>query len=633
MSEASSHTKYPSLREWMIADESLSQLSQPLVRLGALYHLDDHNDDDTVIRKIRALLDDADKDADLTKKIPDYLFYLHAAVYLANKNDFQGVKWIIQALVDSSHDNSRFVQIALASCYRFPLAPLISLVLDLSIKKKDISLIEELTEYSEDDFIEWAQKSQVEQSQLFQTFLARLTSIKKLNRKPGMALGLGVILRRPVQHDIGFAHTGFISLQGLDKNYWILPYDISKVINKDNPLLGQSIWQMQGYSGRRAIIVYKDHEPYEIKCVYLLPSALLSADEQEAHLMDLISNGYGTDLATVHSKWSTEKGDRYRLITASGSTSVRSFMAKKQHRGNVFIAHRDNHQPLSTKYSLGKENISKVLDLFIDNTDLGFAVNAARLSKTKRPMNLLLSDRGKYWKQSGESQPAEALYAVEEAPWGLSPFVLVDEYSTSDRVAILSKFFTHSPDNYGITASNFRGRDGHLMARVVKANGKTLKKPLDEAINPGTPIFHRIWIDENQPDKKERDEIIFLTRFALEGACKLCFGIGHEICPTCGGEASTPCGVCKGEGNVPCSACLGTQRCTTCGGAGRYSDTGRTCVKCGGTGLCKYCQKRQGRVRCSNKCEYGRIKCSACLGNGTIECKCGGKKRGRFIEL
>ena len=622
--------EYTSLREWMLDKSALDALGNPLIRLGALYHLDDHYDDDVVIEKLKTLLRSADEDTQLHDKMSDALFYLHAAISLANKNDFEGVNWIVRALATAPDKNKKFAEIALGSCYHFPLATILTLALDLSIKEDDIASLEELIKYSEDDFIDWSQKPQNEQGLLFNNLVDRIDGVRKLNRKPGYELGIGTILKRPVQYDIGFPYTGFISLGITNGEAWVLPYEPSMVINKNNPSLRQSIWQMQAYAGRKAIIVYKNTEPFEVKYIYLLPFALLSQDEQEARMMDLLMHGHGAELAIVHSKWSTERGDRYRLITSKGYTSVRSFMANKQRLGNIFIIHPDNPQPLSTKYSINVKNIPDIVNNFIKNTNLDFAVNVAHLTTTKRTSNLILSGKGNYWKQPGDSNFERSLYAIEEAPWGLSPFMLVENYPTPDRVLIINNYFGINPGNYGVVMENLIGNDGHLLAKIITADGQSALRPIDEKINPGTPVFHRSWFDDNN---KERQDIIILSRFKIEGACRLCYGIGYSVCWNCHGEARSICPICKGEGNVTCNACQGSQKCDNCGGRGYYADSGKSCPKCGTTGICKYCRGKNGKVRCKEPgCFHGRIPCPTCSGNRIIKCDCGGTKKGKIVE-
>jgi hypothetical protein len=505
--------------------------------------------------------------------------------------------------------------------------------LDFSDVNREMSSIEKFTEYSEDDLIEWAQKPPVEQLKLYNDFLSLIPAIRSIKRKHDFELGLGLILKQSTNLDNGTTFPGFLAATDSNGSEWILPYESGSIINKNNPLLRQNIGQMQSSAGRRAIVIYKNIEPYEVKHIYLLPFALMPPAEQEIYLTDLLQKVRGAYIGIYHSKWSTERGERYRILTVNGISTVRAYMEPKQKIGSIFIIHPQNPRPLATKYVLGASGYRQAIELFIKNTNLDLAVKAGETQSATKAYHLILSKRGDFWKEIGDDKPDNAIFAVDIVPWGTGKkiFTILEEYPASDRLLIMSSFFSIRPENLGTTAKTTTGKDGHLLAQVVMTNGNIIRRPIDLEIKPGTPVFCRPWID--QKTQKQKIESILLPRFAVDGACSSCFGIGWALCAECRGD-DIICTTCNGTGMVVCSACHGTQKCTLCGGSGVYSDTGHPCLKCNGTGICIYCQKRGGQTRCKAAgCDWGKIKCPSCQGKHISACGCGGNNRGKFIEI
>ena len=376
-------------------------------------------------------------------------------------------------------------------------------------------------------------------------------------------------------------------------------------------------------------MVFTTDQQHEAEFIYFLPFAAMDENEMTAFITRLALEARGTELAVVHSKWTHDSRQRYRLITASGQTLVGSYRARAQTTGDCFLIHPLNPKSLTTRCRIPENRVMDIIESFVDNTPLDFAIHAD--FDKKRGQHLILSAGGERFLKRGD-YPPKALYAVEEAPWGLSPFALsLTEWPLCERVAILERHFESVPESFGIVLDMLEGREGQPLARIVHtATSSIFLKPIDTEVLPGT-LAHCRRIEDRQG--RERIVTTILNRFRVIDACQYCFGYGIRVCPECNGERFVTCPQCLGTGDIPCGRCGGTQVCQVCDGPGYYLDSGRACKRCDGSNVCQSCLKTPGRWSCRECRGRKTVLCGYCGGERVSECECGGPRRGSIIEV
>ena len=658
-----------SLRGRFQSAEALSAGEDPLVRLGALYHLGQKADLPEVRQKLLDLIGPAKPSTGRQSSPEETLFSLHAAVVLAQHGAFEGVEWILHQLHTApTREERALAETALRNCSQFPLAVLLAQSLELSGLDALTGQMEDLMRSSEDELSAFGQKPGEEQLQRSSTLKTQIHGLRKVPRRAGRELVLGTVISWPIQRDFGYRFTGFVSVDRTGSPPLIVPFDLADVLNRDDRPMQQRY--LLNRAGRRAIVAYNTSGNYEVQALYILPFAPLSEDEMEQVMTELALSSEGLDVAVVVVRWSDERGSKYRLLTTSGHTSVQFYRADQQRIGNCFLVHDLNSKPLSTRYQLSEANIAQVVRNFIHHTEIDQATEA----NTVKNRHYLVTRLGKAVTWLGEL-PKDFVYMVEETESGRFVFHLPGNlWRATDRSDILQSFFEKRQDAFGAVLETFKWQDGTLRARVVRAeDGEQKLKPIAEPVQLGTVAY---W---TKNDKNESFANIILDQ-RIEGGCTHCFGTQYRICaecagrgkvtcPDCDGTRFTTCSNCGGDGKEACGHCDGGQRtitcrncggtgtweadcrncsgsgtysgtCKVCQGSGTYADTGRTCRACGGDGsftascrrcsgtgsISGTCKRCEGQGNWTEECRTcggsGRWDCRACHGRGEVPCDC-----------
>jgi hypothetical protein len=538
-----------------------------------------------------------------------------------------------------------------------------------------------LMQLSDDDFFTVSRKHNDEQEQELQAISSLLEKIRSLGR-PDRGISVGTVLSQPAMKDFGYRYTGFIGVEREGRPPLVVPYDLGDVLNRDDRYAQQGVSQLLRTPGRRAVVVHNTAGEREAQVVYLLPFAPLDVGRMNRLIAEVALGAEGLDVAVVINRWKDERGEKYRMLAASGRIGVSSYHASEQRIGNCFFMHEANSgKTLSTRYRLGAQDLSEVLRRFAQNDDVELAACVKRWSnKQGRVVNRLASSKGNTLVKEGEI-PLGAIYGVDTARQRRFLFELPEEiWQPSDRSRILQAFFDRQPGAFGVALENFKWTDGTLRIRMVGTRGDHKIQHVEQAVEPGTLVY---W-ESNEAGES------FATIVAdqwVRGGCPNCFGVGFGICRGCGGTGKSTCYNCGGNGKETCGRCAGSGNyevvcnrcdgdgeltldcrncdgsgtyegdCRVCGGSGRYSDSGNTCKKCGGAGTfsatcrkctgsgtyttgcgrcsgngswneeCKGC-RGSGVWNCSTCSGRGRATCSDCGGERIGHCSCGGNNRG-----
>ena len=618
-----------SLREIFQQTEAFQSSPDPLIRLGALYHLGSKGDDEEQVNEqLEAVLNNENPEKLVTAGSDQFLYFLHVAIRLAQRNKYFGVRWILQCLVAAKNEEARHkALIALKSCNRFPLAVMISIALDLAAPGISINQLDSLMSYSEDSIIDFAQLSIEEQHKKLEELLFSLESIRTMPRQDGFDLSIGILLNRPLGYDIGIPYTGFIYAQPNIGKQLIMPYDTGNVINRESDLLGQSIWNLQRQPGLRALLVYKTGDFPEIDNVYFLPFAHLDEKEMQDRMLRLALIDEPNMVGVVHSIQKNEKGPYYRLITASGKSWIGSRQADRQKQGNCFIDYPGNGRSLSIRCSIPLERFGDIAEAFAQNTDIPLFVQVSYDEKNKR--HLLLSNSGKELFREGDFKPG-GLYVDKGNP----PFALSEKnWPAEIRQRVVEQFFQNRSESLGVTIGMRTGNDGKILMRIILPNGYGIEQPVDYALPAGTPALVRPKRGKDGNEIGGRPSVHILSRFRLVKGCGYCFGTGHRLCSVCEGEGYVTCPSCNGYRKVKCERCAGTKRCHVCKGFGFYLDSRKICKKCGGNGVCQSCLEDPGWWNCRECRGRGTVRCRRCEGNNIRPCECGGLQKSKLIEI
>jgi hypothetical protein len=627
----------------------------PLVRLGALYHLEQRADPSVAIAELLKVMGPPDVCHLDPEDLSATIFRLHAAVLLAQRSVYEGVQWILHQWVLAPTQESRaLAEVALRNCTQFPLAVLLAqgIARDQSTMLSDG--VQLLMQRSEDELFALSNKSEAEQQDALITLAAQIDASPRLPGPQDLQLAMGVVISRPVQKDFGFRYTGFIAVDCSDDRTLVVPYDLADVLNRDDRHAQQTVWYLLGESGRRVVVAHHTSGDCEAQALYALPFAPLMRADMDRLITRLTAGAHGLEVAVLVERLSDDKSAPYRLLTAGGRTLVQRYRAEHQQRGNCFFLHELNgDKPVSTRYRLPESEMPGLLRRFVDNTRLDLAVHVH--CDERSGSHTLISRNGDIYIRQGDCPPT-ALYVVEHAPRGPSPFPLpADRWPAADRLHVLAQFFARRPDAYGAVVGNLQAGDGKPRARVVQAQlGRTVLVPTANEVPPGTLV-----LCESQEEGVLTAKIMdgyrlvdgcpdcFDTGFRV---CGVCAGTGRVICPDCSGSRSLTCPDCGGSGKTKCGHCEGGRRrlkCTKCESG--YWRSGKQCPKCGGLGYfdvpCNTCNGSglwgchrcyaSGRVRC--KCDFtgmpGQVHCSTCAGKRVVACACGSMRRGTIIEV
>lgn len=633
-----------SLRDRIRSQSVFTSSEDPLVRLAAVYHLSRQTDSERIRERLLRLIASQDEHALHSNDLQTILFSLHTAVILAQRNNFEGIEWILRLFRSTSNRDIKILaETALRNCSQFPLAVLLSKVMELETEES-IERTEALMRISEDELFVISQKSEQEQDGKLSEIL---DSLHRLTKRPGREIAVATVLSRPALKDFGYRYTGFLSVPREPQGPLVIPYDLADVLNRDDRL-SQSTSQLLRQPGRRALVVYDVGDDREAQVLYVLPFAIAPAGEMDGLLTELAVAAEGIDVAVVVERWKEGNGDKYRLITASGQALVRRYRAEDQQIGNCFFLHKHNgEKPLSTRFKLSTEGILRVAGRFAENTEMDLATRV--FSDHRNGRNLLVSSGGETFVRQGD-YPAKGLYAVQETQRGGFPFRLPGEWPTSIRTKVLIRYLEVQPEAYGVILEVGQGDDGKSLARIVQANtGITFRQPTDNRPLPGTLALLR------QRDE-ERLAATILDGYRIEGGCRHCFGAYFRMCPVCDGGGSITCTDCNGTKKVDCPDCEdGTTDCGKCDGGGTYYlectkctngywRDGRTCPKCEGSGqfgvTCHSCQGSgewdcstcHGRATAWCDCGNGRQTCYECDGYRVSRCGCQANQPGRIVE-
>lgn len=641
-----------SLRERFQSEEAFQPGEDPLVQLGALYHLGWMGEQVDVQRRLLQWLnvpeDGAGDDAAI-------LFSLHAAIILAQQNVFEGMEWIVRQLTNAqSRDQQILAETALRNCSQFPLAVLLAQAIDLSGSHSPSEQIASLMRLSEDDLFALAQRTQEDQNRALEDLIARLHALHDIPRRLGREIALGTVISRPVQKDFGYRYTGFVSVNSPSSQALVVPYDLSDVLNRDDRHVRQNVWQMLSQPGRRAIVVYDNDGNHEVQALYALPFAPLPTDELEQMIADLALESAALDIAVVIG-WTDADRRFYRMITATGQSRTEGYRSEQQRIGDCFLIHPLNSKPLSTRYRVDETTFRQIVGRFAQITPLDLAVHI----NSRKNRHFFITRDGDNISKSGELLE-DLVYIVEASERGKFVFHLPDSpWQLEDRSRVFQSFFTHQPQAFGVVLEVFEWDDGTLRARVVRTeSGDQKLMPIQRPLASGTLAY---W--ENNSEGKSFATLI--DDQCIVDGCPDCFGSGFRICSVCQGSGKADCPTCDGSGEVECGHCDGNGKyvtecrncnglgtwandcnncegsgtyhgsCKVCGGTGSYADTGRMCIKCDGSGsFTAPCRKCSGAGSFSGTCRRCEgtgqwvEPCRSCRGSGLWEC---GQCRGRRI--
>lgn len=638
-----------SLRDRFRSSTALASTEDPLVRLGAVYQLSRQPDSDKLRDQLLGLLESQGSDEQCSKHRETVLFSLHTAILLAQRNNFEGVKWILRLMQStSSRDIGTLAETALRNCNQFPMAVLLTQVIELGTPES-FDKTEPLMRISEDQFFAISQKSTEEQNKKLTDLIRTVDWRGRLSRRPGREIAVGTVLSRPVLKDFGYRYTGFLSVDRESQVPLIVPYDLADLLNRDDRQVRASTSQLLRQLGRHALVVYDTAGDHEAQVLYLLPFSPTPVEEMNVLLAKLAIGAEGLDVAVVVERWRDGNGDKYRLLTANGRALVRRYRAEDQEVGNCFFLHKLNgDKPLSTRFRLSAQDVEQVVHRFAEHTELDLAVCVSFDQRNGR--YFLVTSGGEILFRQG-NHPGKSLYAVEENQRGQFPFRLPGEWSAEVRTRVLTRFLELQPEAFGVVLEMGEGDDRKPLARIVQAkSGITFRQPTDSKLVPGTLAILR-------ERDNERLVATLLSNYRIERGCNNCFGSEFRICAICDGHGVTVCSACDGtrtidcpdceEGKVDCGKCSGTGTyyldCTKC--TNGYWRDGRTCPKCEGSGRfgvgCRSCNET-GKWNCSTchghatvrcDCRYGKETCYECAGNRVSRCSCNGQRQGTIVEI
>ncbi|MFN8495663.1 MAG: hypothetical protein U0350_49180 [Caldilineaceae bacterium] len=545
---------------------------------------------------------------------------------------------------------------------------------DTNLKTPDV---EALMRLSDDDLFAISQQALPEQQQFATDLIGQVNRVCQLKHRKSREIALGTVITQPIQKEFGYRYTGFIAIERSDAPPLLVPYDLSDVVNRDDRHMQQNMMKLLRQPGRQVLATYNTDETKEIESLYILPFAPLAEKDWEELLTRLTLEAEGVDIAVVVNIEPTDRGGRYRLLTASGRTTIQYYQAEKQQIGNCFLIHEFNSMPLSTRYKVPESTVEKVMQCFLQNTTLDLAVHVDSHKNT----HVLVTQNGDVITKRGELPP-DFVYLIEETDRGKFVFHLPSNFwQPTDRSRVLQSFFERKPEAFGVVLETLKWNDNSLRARVVRAgSGEQKLKPIDHPILPGTLAY---W----ETNQKGESFATLLIDQQIIGGCPDCFGSQYRICsacessgwitcPSCGGTRSVFCFQCLGTGQAPCGRCQGTGQinftcsncnglgtwsgscrncegtgiwtgsCKVCSGTGRYADSGRTCKKCGGSGsftlpcsrcsgtgtVSGTCKRCNGQGSWSEQCKtchgLGQWNCAMCHGRGELHCDC---KSGRIV--
>lgn len=634
-----------SLRDRFRSSTALASTEDPLVRLGAAYHLSRQPDSEMVRQQLLGLLESQDQNKLLSNHLETIVFSLHTAILLAQRNNFEGVDWILRLLQSTtSRDIAILAEIALRNCSQFPMAVLLTQVIDFGTPES-FEKTKPLMRVSEDHLFAVSQKTDEEQNKDLATLNRTIDSLGRLTWRSGREIAIGTVLSRPALKDFGYRYTGFLSVDRESRPPLIVPYDLADLLNREDRQVRQTPAQLLRQPGRRALVVYDIAGDHEAQVLYLLPFSPAPAAEMNNLIAKLANGAEGLDVAVVVERWRDGNGDKYRLLTANGRALVRRYRAEDQEVGNCFFLHKLNgDKPLSTRFRLSAQDVEQVVHRFAEHTELDLAVCVSFDQRNGR--HFLVTSGGETFFRQG-NYPGESLYAVEENQRGQFPFRLPGEWSAQVRTRVLTRFLELQPEAFGVVLEMGEGDDRKPLARIVQAkSGITFRQPTDSKLPPGTLALLRQRDDE-------RLVATILSHFRVERGCGDCFGTEFRICSVCEGRGVTACSACNGTRKVDCPDCEnGKSECGHCGGKGRkectkctdgYWRDGRmcpmckgsgdfSCRTCGGDGLWE-CSTCHGRATVWCDCRNGRENCYECDGNRVSNCSCNGQRPGIVVEI
>jgi len=638
-----------SLRDRFRSSTALAATEDPLVRLGAAYHLSRQPDSEMVRQQLLRLLESQDQNKLLSNHIETIVFSLHTAILLAQRNNFEGVEWILRLLQSTaSRDIATLAETALRNCSQFPMAVLLTQVIEFGTPES-FEKTKPLMRVSEDHLFAVSQKIDEEQNKNLAALNRTIDSLGSLTWRSGREIAIGTVLSRPALKDFGYRYTGFLSVDRESRPPLIVPYDLADLLNREDRHVRQNPAQLLRQPGRRALVVYDIAGEHEAQVLYLLPFSPAPASEMNDLLAKLAIGAEGLDVAVVVERWRDGNGDKYRLLTANGRALVRRYRAEDQEVGNCFFLHKLNgDKPLSTRFRLSAQDVEQVVHRFAEQTELDLAVCVSVDQRNGR--YLLVTSGGETFFRQGNPS-AKSLYAVEENQRGQFPFRLPGEWPAEVRTRVLTRFLELQPEAFGVVLEMGEGDDRKPLARIVQSkSGITFRQPTDTKLVPGTLAILRERDDE-------RLVATLLGNYRIERGCNNCFGSEFRICAICDGHGVTVCSACDGTRAIDCPDCEeGKVDCGKCGGSGTYYlectkctngywRDGRTCPKCEGSGQfgvgCRSCNETgkwncgtcHGRATVRCDCRYGKETCYECGGNRVSRCSCNGQRRGTVVEI
>ncbi|MEZ4676451.1 MAG: hypothetical protein R2932_19675 [Caldilineaceae bacterium] len=663
--------------------------SQPILqRLGALYQYGQQIESTEKRQKLDSLLAQPETDSEVV------MLQLHAAILLAQNDNFAGVDFILDILCNTpSPEIRKLAGIALRNCSRFPLAVLLAQWLDLSkISQLDQRLIG-LMKLSSNDFHEHS--SQQKQKEYLDGLVHQLEYLSQLPQLSDRTLSLGTVICRPVRKDFGFRYTGFIVIERTQQCALAVPYDMGDVLNINDQRAQQDVETLLRSPGHRALVVHSTSSPYEAQQLYILSFAVRSFDETQKIMSQLTLQADGV---TVGVAAELEVGGRngYRIVTSHGESQISHFMASKKKIGSCFLLHDDNSQPLSTHFQVPQNVVAEVIDNFKKKTtfDIGVYIRSYR-------DNHYFATRDGLYTVTMQDPSAKTGCFIEtvEINGNIRHFVFdlaTSSWSTEERARILDQYFSKNPQSRGVVIDHFEYKG--KQARTVQAiTGNVKNLPVTDMLPKGTLVFFEVGTDGKQYAN-------LLVDYRIEGGCPHCFGTAYRKCVTCNGNARVTCPECLGSRSVSCPACKGTGQtacghcdgegsrwqtcpvcngtsncpgcdgtglfvigdCNLCNGTGLYKGfstcnkcegTGKfqkPCNRCSATGVCSRCNgsggfevecrtcrgtglwdcsscRHTGQVACS--CKRGYIDCATCNTKRVSRCECGGKNQGFIVAV
>lgn len=155
-------------------------------------------------------------------------------------------------------------------------------------------------------------------------------------------------------------------------------------------------------------------------------------------------------------------------------------------------------------------------------------------------------------------------------------------------------------------------QDGDVQSNYFDVPEKMKNLHYNKHVNVRLNIYR---VEGNQTEKAQLDthDLSYVDAVEVSDECGACAGNGYVDCIRCAGGGFETCHSCDGNGGPLCSRCDGT-------GDDPFSDTGRVCPVCKGSGLTSKCTRCQGEgeTRCSSCGGWGYKECNPCGGGGWI---------------